>query len=73
VRTFRKLLFRFVNFQNLDPVTMALANWLMQFRGIVDVYSENHKPIKRLRGQNTELVNVNAVVHIVTTMFLLKG
>jgi hypothetical protein len=44
-----------------QPVTITKINWLMLFKEIIPVYSENHmKPINTLCGQNTELLIVKA-------------
>jgi len=46
---------------------------LMLYWEIIDVYSESHtKHINTLCEQNVELLNINLVVHIVTTG-LFKG
>jgi hypothetical protein len=38
---------------------MTTITWLILFREIIPVYSENHmKPINTLCGQNAELLNV---------------
>jgi hypothetical protein len=40
---------------------MTKINWLMLFKEINTVYSENHtKPINTLCGENAELLNVKA-------------
>jgi len=40
----------------------------MPYREIIAVYSQIHtKHVNTLCGQNVELLNVNVVVHIVTT------
>jgi hypothetical protein len=47
--------------QRKQYVSMTTINWLMLFREIIAVYSENHtKPTNTLYGQNTELVNIKA-------------
>jgi hypothetical protein len=39
-------------------VSITMINWLMLFRKIIAIYSENHmKPINTLYGQNTEQMN----------------
>jgi hypothetical protein len=41
-------------------ISMIKINWLVLFRVITDIYSENHmRPINTLCGQNAELRNVN--------------
>jgi hypothetical protein len=41
---------------------------MLLFKEIIGVYSvSNKKPVKRVYGQNTELLNVKQVVHIITT------
>jgi hypothetical protein len=40
---------------------MTMINWLMLFREIIAVYSEDHtKHVNALCGQNVELLNVKA-------------
>jgi hypothetical protein len=40
-------------------ISMTTVNWLMLFKEIIAVYSENHaKPINTLCGHNSELSNV---------------
>jgi hypothetical protein len=41
--------------------TITKINWLMLFKEIIAVYSENYtKPINTLRGQNAEVLIVQA-------------
>jgi hypothetical protein len=42
-------------------MSIAKINWLMLFKGIIAVYSENHmKPTDTLCGKNVELLIIKA-------------
>jgi hypothetical protein len=44
-----------------QPISITRINWLMMFKEIITVYSENHmKPINILCGQNEELMIVKS-------------
>jgi hypothetical protein len=44
-----------------QPITITKISWLMLFKEIIAVYSENHvKPINTLCEQNSELLIVKA-------------
>jgi hypothetical protein len=41
--------------------SITMINWLMLFKEIIAIYSENHrKPINTVCGQNVELLTVKA-------------
>jgi hypothetical protein len=50
-------------------VSTTKPNWLMLFREIIAVYCENHtQHVNALYGENAELLTLNPVAHIVTTV-----